>query len=506
MLSSRQVLDIQAEIEGHARAMGFDFSPIVYEMCSHETISEVAAYGGFPTRYPHWSFGMEFERLSKGYGYGLQKIYEMVINTDPVYAYLLDVNAPVDQKLVIAHVCGHAHFFKQNWMFAPTNRKMLDEMANHGQRVRAHMSRIGTEAVETFIDACLSLEDLIDPNASFHPQPGAAQVLAHEDSEDAPELVSHASQKMRASGYMDPFINPPGWLDEQKQKRLEAARKLERFPPRPERDVLLFLLHYAPLSSWQRDVLSIIREEALYFAPQGRTKILNEGCACYAHTRLMTRHILQPSELIDYAEHHSGTVAAHPGRLNPYRLGLALLDDIERRWDRGQFGRQWEECQDWRERREWNTQAGLGKAKVFEVWQHFNDVTFLDEFLTPEFVAEHLLFGYEWNDQIEAYEVATRDFAAIKAKLLFGLTNHGRPFIFVAEGNFENRGELLLWHRHEGIDLKTDEAQDTLKNLHALWQRPVHLQTRSEDEYALLSFDGKDHKERALKEPIYSAA
>lgn len=500
MLSSRQVLDIQAEIEGHARAMGFDFAPIVYEMCSHETISEVAAYGGFPTRYPHWSFGMEYERLSKGYGYGLQKIYEMVINTHPIYAYLLDVNATVDQKLVIAHVCGHAHFFKQNWMFAPTNRKMLDEMANHGQRVRHHMSRFGADAVESFIDACLSLEDLIDPNALFYARPQPPQVL--EDEENAePEAQT---DKMRASGYMDSYINPPAWLAQQRKQREEDAKQLERFPPRPERDVLLFILHYAPLTSWQRDVLGIIREEALYFAPQGRTKILNEGCACYAHTRLMTRHVLEPHELIDYAEHHSGTVAAHPGQLNPYRLGLALLNDIERRWDRGQFGREWEDCPDWRARREWNTDAGLGKQKVFEVWQHFNDVTFLDEFLTPEFVAEHMLFGYEWNDSIEAYEIATRDFAAIKQKLLFGLTNHARPFIFVAEGNFENRGELLLWHRHEGMDLKTDEAQDTLKNLHALWKRPVHLQTKQEDEHVLLSFDGSEHKERALKEPIYS--
>lgn len=123
MLSSKQVRDAQEEIEGYAVAMGFDFFPIVYEMCSHETISEVAAYGGFPTRYPHWSFGMEYERLAKGYGYGLQKIYEMVINTDPVYAYLLDTNQMVDQQLVIAHVCGHAHFLSTTTCSArPTAR------------------------------------------------------------------------------------------------------------------------------------------------------------------------------------------------------------------------------------------------------------------------------------------------------------------------------------------------------------------------------------------------
>src|SRR5690606_6539465 len=116
----------------------------------------------------------------------------------------------------------------------------------------------------------------------------------------------------------------------------------------------------------------IIREEAYYFAPQGQTKIMNEGCACWAHTRLMTQKILQPEDAIDYAEHHSGTVAAHPGRINPYRinpyrLGLALLNDIEKRWNKGQFGPEYEACDDWNTRKQWNTNAGLGKEKVFEV-------------------------------------------------------------------------------------------------------------------------------------------
>src|SRR4028119_1264104 len=162
MITQSQLLDIQREIESYSHAMGFDFFPVVYVMVDHHTMSEVAAYGGFPTRYPHWSFGMEYDRLAKGYGYGLSKIYEMVINTDPVYAYLLDSNQLVDQQLVIAHVCGHAHFFKHNYMFAHTNRKMLDEMANHAGRVRRYMLKYGVETVENFIDCCLTVEDLID--------------------------------------------------------------------------------------------------------------------------------------------------------------------------------------------------------------------------------------------------------------------------------------------------------------------------------------------------------
>lgn len=492
MITPTQLLDIQREIEGHAHEMGFDFFPVVYEMCDYQTISEVAAYGGFPTRYPHWSFGMEYDRLTKGYGYGLQKIYEMVINTNPVYAYLLDVNQLVDQKLVIAHVCGHAHFFKHNYTFGHTNRKMLDEMANHAQRVRRYMAKYGVETVENFIDCCLTVEDLIDLHAPYIRRHAAPEYSEGDD--DAPNEPSH---KLKATGYMEGYINPPDFIEAQRAKAREAAEAGQRFPPEPQKDVLEFLLHHAPLQPWQRDVLDIVREEAYYFAPQGQTKIMNEGCACWAHTRLMTQKILRDEDVIDYAEHHSGTVAAHPGRLNPYRLGLALLNDIERRWDKGQFGKEWEECEDWNRRKSWDTGAGLGKQKVFEVWQHFNDVTFIDEFLTPDFVAEHMLFGYEWNDDIEAYQIATRDFRAIKEKLLFGLTNHGRPFIYVLDGNYENRGELLLQHRHEGIDLKIDEAQDTLRNLFTIWQRPVHLETIADEEPKLLSFDGKKHSEKS---------
>ena len=123
------------KIEGVARSYGLDFYPVIFEMVDFETMNEVAAFGGFPTRYPHWRFGMEYESLSKGYRYGLSKIYEMVINNNPCYAYLLESNALVDQKLVMAHVYAHCDFFKNNISFSKTNRKMMDETANHAARI-----------------------------------------------------------------------------------------------------------------------------------------------------------------------------------------------------------------------------------------------------------------------------------------------------------------------------------------------------------------------------------
>src|SRR5712675_2017027 len=113
--------DVQEEVEGYARHFGLDFFPIIYEVLDYKTMNEVAAYGGFPTRYPHWRFGMDYEQLSKSYEWGLSKIYEMVINTNPAYAYLLEGNSTTDQKVVMAHVCAHVDFFKNNFTFRATD-------------------------------------------------------------------------------------------------------------------------------------------------------------------------------------------------------------------------------------------------------------------------------------------------------------------------------------------------------------------------------------------------
>ena len=154
--------DMQESIEAHARAYGLDFFPILYEVLDYKTMNEVAAYGGFPTRYPHWRFGMDYEQLSKSYEWGLSKIYEMVINNNPCVAYLLEGNSLVDQKLVMAHVYGHCDFFKNNYYFSHTDRRMIDVMANNASRIRRYMDRHGVSTVESFIDVCLSLDNLID--------------------------------------------------------------------------------------------------------------------------------------------------------------------------------------------------------------------------------------------------------------------------------------------------------------------------------------------------------
>ncbi len=486
--------ELQIEIEGHARSYGLDFYETIFEVLNYDELSEIAALGGFPTRYPHWRFGMEYEQLSKGYRYGLQKIYEMVINNDPCYAYLLRCNQRVDQKLVMAHVYGHNDFFKNNIWFSRTNRKMMDETANHGNRIRSYMERFGEETVESFIDSCLSLENLIDIHSPFIKRRDTADRYDFKDGEERPGDVV----KFQSKDYMDSYLNPPEVLKEEARQKEFDKQKARQFPEQPERDVLLFLLENAPLNAWQRDVLDIVRQEAYYFTPQGQTKIMNEGWASFWHSTIMTTKILDHSELIDYADHHSGTMATQPGRLNPYKLGIELLRDIEERWNKGQFGPEFDECDDYEARLRWDKGLGLGRAKIFEVRQIHNDVTFIDTFLTPDFCRRHKMFSFKHNDQNETYEIESREFKTIKDRLLFGLTNFGQPIIRVKEGNYRNRSELYLQHEHFGLDLKLDHAQDTLRHLHRLWTRPVHIETNIDGRSTLLSFDGTDQTIRPL--------
>ncbi len=481
-------------IDGYARGYGLDYYPIIYQVLDYNTLYEVAAMGGFPTRYPHWRFGMEYDQLIKGHVYGLSIIYEMVINNNPVYAYLLEGNTMLDQKMVMAHVSGHADFFKHNMWFAPTNRKMLDNMANHAVRINRIIDRYGYEPVEAFIDTCLSLENLIDYHAPYINRPKAQSFRSITEDDNIPVAEGLPVER----DYMKHYINPPDFMESQRQLLRDEEIRLRKFPENPQKDLLLFLMNFAPLERWQHTILEIIRDEAYYFAPQGMTKIINEGWASFWHSRIMTTNAGDTAEIIDFADHHAGIVAAHPGRLNPYRLGLLLLRDIEDRWNKGRFGRDWEECTDLREKQAWNKKLGLGMQKLFEVRRFHNDVTFLDEFLTPEFCIENKLFTFKYNSDSDLYEIVNREFKDIKAKLLNNLTNFGQPFIYVEDANYNNRSELYLRHRHEGVDLKMDYARDTMKNIFTIWTRPVHLETVLDDKRRLLTFDGRDFTDRKI--------
>ncbi len=489
------LLEMKREIREYADEFGLDPFEVIFELVTVDQMNMVAAYGGFPTRYPHWRFGMEFEQLAKSHEYGLSKIYELVINTDPSYAYLIDSNSLLQQKLVMAHVYGHADFFKNNVYFSKTNRRMLDAMANHASRVRRYMDRHGVDEVEGFMDAALSIENLIDQRALFErvaPARRTSSITDENGEEQSVRLIPTERSYLRS------YVNPAEFIEAEKKKLEEEQKRKKRFPERPVRDVLLFLMENAPLQSWEADCMDIVREEAYYFAPQGQTKIMNEGWASYWHSKILTARAMHDSELLDYADVHSSTMGTQPGRINPYKLGIELFRNIEERWDKGQFGKEWDDCDDFAVRNRWDKQTGLGQEKIFQVRKLYNDVTFIDEFLTDDFAREQKLFVYGVNRSTNDWEIQSREFAEIKNKLLTQLTNFGNPVVEVWDGNWENRGELLLRHVHEGTDLQLDWAQDTLQNVYRIWRRPTVVATISEGKPVLLRFDGSSHTEKSV--------
>ncbi|MGF1634345.1 MAG: SpoVR family protein, partial [Phycisphaerae bacterium] len=492
-----ELLAAKKQIRERAQSYGLDFYPTIFEMCDYETMNQIAAYGGFPQRYPHWKHGMEYERLSKQHHYGLGRIYEMVINNDPCYAYLQESNPLVDQKLVIAHVYGHCDFFKNNLWFSQTNRKMMDEMANHATRVRRHIEKHGYDTVEKFLDVCLSIEDLIDPHSVY------LKRGPMEQEKTEPVRAEQHAGKMPAKDYMDPWINPPAYVAEQNRKFAEARAK-ERVvsPARPTRDVLAYLIRHADLEDWQVDCLTIVRDEAYYYAPQGMTKVMNEGWASYWHSTLMTKHFVEASEIIDYADHHSGTVHMPPGGFNPYKIGLELFRDIEDRWDKGKFGREYDEAEGLGERTRWDKGLGQGREKIFEVRRVYNDVNFIDEFMTPEFIEKHKFYQYGRDPHTGQLRIISRDPKRIKQTMLYRLTNMGRPFIYLVDGNYGNRGELYMAHKHNGLDVEIKFAVATLENVYKIWRRPVHLQAMIDEEMILFTYDGTQARQQAIHEDL----
>ena len=396
---------MQAAVEELARGEGLDFPEIVYEVVDHAQLNEIAALGGFPVRYPHWRFGMEYDRLIKGHTYGLQRIYELVVNTRPVVAYLLSQNSMTEQKLVMAHVCGHADFFAHNAWFSHTDPGMMDILASHGTRIRTLCDAHGLEEVEGFIDRVQSLDNLVDHGAL-----GRARGLPG----NAPPLDRGAS----------------------------------------ERDLLGLLLVRGHLTDWQVEVLSMLRDEAYYFLPQMLTKIMNEGWASFWHSRLMTSQLLRDAEVVDYADQHSGAMGGE-GTMNPYKLGIELFRRIYA--DHG------------------GGQAGL--AAVFDARAVHNDLTFCDNFLDERFCREWRL-GKDRDECLAARE-----------GLLAQLTNGGQPVIrwLGVEGD-----ELELEHCWNGVELQMEAAEDTLRNLAALWDGTVRLHTRLDDRALLLSCGGEE--------------
>lgn len=446
-----------AEITEVAADFGLDFYPMRYEICPADIIYTFGAYG-MPTRFSHWSFGKTFHRMKMQYDLNLSRIYELVINSNPCYAFLLKGNSLIQNKLIVAHVLAHCDFFKNNARFANTSRDMVESMAASAERIRQYELEHGKEKVERFLDHVLAIQEHVDPGLFSKPR--------REEKEKA-------GPRRRVTPYDDLWK-----LDGTAMEEADTYRS-KRFPPQPQKDLLLFILnHSRELERWQQDILTVLREEMLYFWPQMETKIMNEGWASYWHIRIMRELELTDAETLEFAKLNASVIQPSTTSINPYFLGLKIFEDIERRYDNPTP-----------EEREKGREPGQGREKIFEVREMEMDVSFIRNYLTEELVEELDLYvfrreGNEWT-------ITDKRWEEVRENLIASRINGGYPMIVVEDGDYRQNGELYLKHRFEGLELDVKYIEKTLPHVYALWRRTVHIETVIENREVLFSYNGK---------------
>ncbi|MFC6718453.1 SpoVR family protein [Natrialbaceae archaeon GCM10025810] len=585
------------EARNLAEKLGLEPYPVKYWIIDYDEMNELIAYGGFQSRYPHWRWGMQYDRQQKQGQYGGGKAFEIVNNDNPSHAFLQESNTVADQKAVITHVEAHADFFSNNeWFGLFTRGRSDDDQVNaaamlerHARAIDGYMSdpEIERAEVEKWIDNALTLEDNIDQHRVFE---------RRLDIEGDPrEIDGDLAEKLDELGLSEEVKGEV--FDDEWLEQLEADDGPTSFPEEPQKDLLAFVREFGKqydeetgraveMEEWQRDVLDMMRSEAYYFAAQKMTKVMNEGWAAYWESTMMTDEAFAgDDEFLNYAD-HMARVLASPG-LNPYSLGMELWEYVENTTNRREVlehllrveGVTWRNLTDvvdvdevlahleppeaidtitsgtldalkevpeeWIDRealeaaREgeidvdrypWKvlTFEGLARRhyslvkrqnrgflsrvnqnelerigrylfddaryetveealedvdfaagwnRMFDIRESHNDVTFLDEFLTQEFITENDYFTYEHSRATGQFHVSSTDAEDVKKKLLLQFTNFGKPTIAVYDGNYNNANELLLGHQYNGVMLDVGQAREVLKRIFELWGRPVNLLT-----------------------------
>ena len=238
----KEVVEVMPQIEEACKGMGLDYYPVVLEFVTYDEMAEIASYGGFPVRYPHWKWGMSYEEMARGYEHNQYRISEMVINTNPCYIYCMDSNTLVDNVDVICHAIGHNDFFKNNVYFEPTNENMINKLANHGTRIRDYSKRWGDEMVTEFIDHVLRIDTLINPASAW-----GKKTIKNPSLKDSRKY--HHPRKLHVThNYMDSWVNNEEYMRREKQriKKREAAEYLNMLHE-PVRDVMSYIKDHAPL-------------------------------------------------------------------------------------------------------------------------------------------------------------------------------------------------------------------------------------------------------------------
>jgi stage V sporulation protein R len=464
-----------------AAEFGLSFFQQEFDIVPAQKMLEIMAYR-LPANYSHWSFGRDFEIERTKHEHGFSVPYEVVFNSDPARAYLMETNPLPVQILVMAHVYAHNDFMKNSRHFLITRRDMISSASEAAQRFRQYEEDYGREAVEEMIDAGIAIEWNIDPEELIRPETEA----------EARDRLYGWSKTLPVAGEFDDLL-PVRTARTHEEKR-ELRKKT---PPEPTADILKYVIENSPgfLQEWQKDILSTIRGQALYFLPYRRTKIMNEGWATYWHEKIMNR--LFAEKFLSADEHgyynlYNARVKSHsPRTINPYLLGSALFKNIQMRWNTGRFGPEYEACSDALQKETWDLHLNKGLEKIMEVRRTHMDWFFIDEFLNREVTEELQLYIYRESNKGGTHfdlEVTETDWRKVKRLLVQSLMYWGIPRIMVIDGNYRNSSQLYLKHEFEGLPLDEEYCRKTLEHIHTLWGRPVYLESHNSDDAKVVYF------------------
>jgi stage V sporulation protein R len=428
--------------------LGLDVPEVVYHLVRPEEVYFAAA-NGLPARYSSARWGAQFDAEYGRYQRGQARIYELIFNTRPVHAYLMEGNSLVAQTLVIAHCLGHGYVFENNGWLGAVDRTIMPRVLSAAERIADYMGAYGRDRVEDFLDACHAI-------ALHQPQ-------AHLIRKAAASEPEH-----RLGRYDEIFPDEVAADREQVAAEREALR--HRFPREPQEDLLGFVEHHArALEDWQRDVISIVHTEQSYFLPQMRTKILNEGAAVLAHQEICQRLFLPADQYWEYEQLNAGVLQPTPGQINPYNVGITILREIMRIATEP----------DDEERERWSWAGGVDPyEQVRTVLRDYDDEALLREFLTPKVCTACRLYAFERDQQDpRRIRVTSREADAVRDILIPRHSSSGIPHIVIVDADFRGRGELLLEHRDDAIGLDPEYALGTLTQIAMLWGKPCTVRT-----------------------------
>ncbi|MFZ0089387.1 MAG: SpoVR family protein [Solirubrobacteraceae bacterium] len=472
-------LDDLRRIDEHCRTiavddLGFDIPDVVYHLVRPEEIYFAAA-NGLPARYSSARWGAQFEEAYGRYQRGQERIYELIFNTRPAHAYLMDGNSLVAQTLVIAHCLGHGYVFENNAWLGAVDREIMSRVGSAADRIADYMGSYGRDRVEDLLEACRAI-------AVHQPQ---AQLI---------RKAPASEPEHRARPYDALF--PDEVAADRRRVETERASLRRRFPREPQEDLLGFIeAHARGLEDWQRDVMSIVRSEQSYFLPQMRTKILNEGAAVLAHQEICQRLFLPADQYWEYEQLNAGVIAPHPGRVNPYNLGINIMRQIVKI----------AVDPDEEERDRWGWAGQVEPLhQVRRVLGSYDDEGLLREFLTPRVCELSRLYAFEHVAQDpRRIRVSSRE-ADVVREVLIRQQTFGIPPIEIIDADYRGRGDLRLEHRHQGVGLDDEYARGTLAQIALLWGKPCTIRTiagASADVPIWFTGHSDGHSERHDHEP-----